>query len=172
MEERRAVSRPSLLGLGLLLLLLSPEAGAQEETASLNPLHALPKDGLRGFRERPLFSPTRTEPQAAPREAAAPATAMPSEEPPPDFRLVGIVSGAETLAVIRVGSDAKTTTVATGDTVGAWTVTVLPDGVRLVAGTRTVAVDLFTPKSAPPASGPPPASPAGNPLAAPDDHPP
>jgi hypothetical protein len=158
------------LAASLVLPLVAAAAYGEDAAPSLNPLHDLRKDTLRAFRERPLFNPARAEPQAVTREAAMPAAEAPSEEPP-DLRLVGIVSGPANFAMVRLhGDTGPITTLTTGDKIGAWTATVLPDALRLDAGTRSVAIDLFAPKSA--QDGPSADAPAGGgePPSAPDDH--
>lgn len=117
---------------------------ADPGSAMLNPLQGLAKDALAGFRDRPLFNPARAEPRA-PETAPLPAAPPPEApaEPPPAIRLVGIVSGPQTLAVVRPSEGGKTSLLATGDKLGAWTATVSADALTLQNAARTVSFGLF-----------------------------
>ena len=76
------VRRPTLYG--VLLALCSAAAGAQTSSdtpgAPLNPLRSIEKSSLAGFRQKPLFNPSRVEPEE-------PAAAPVNTAPPPSARL-------------------------------------------------------------------------------------
>jgi hypothetical protein len=157
----------SVVGLVAWLAGASVPAFAEEASPTLenlNPLHGLAKDALSAFRDRPLFNPARAEPRAS---AVAPAAVIapppePPPEPPPAIRLVGIVSGSRNLAVVRPASGGKTSVVATGDKLGAWTATVSATNLTLQADARSVEFGLFQRAGAP---DPGRTEPAGVPLA-------
>ncbi|MCW6508822.1 hypothetical protein [Lichenifustis flavocetrariae] len=136
-----------------------PPARAEGDlNGSANPMRAISKDHLSGFRQRPLFNPARAEPPApaAVPEPVAPASAPPPpQEPPPPIHLVGIINGAQNLAIIRLETGGKTSVVSTGDRIGAWTVTVLPTGLRLRNDQRNADFALFAHAAKPPGDPPP-----------------
>lgn len=128
-----------------LWVVTSPRPATAEDAgaAALNPLHGLAKEALSGFRDRPLFNPARAEPRMP---DTAPPPPPPPEAPveaPPAIRLVGIVSGPQTLAVVRPAEGGKTSLLATGDRLGAWTATVSAGGLTLRNDTRQVSFGLF-----------------------------
>jgi hypothetical protein len=111
----------------------------------LNPLRQIAEDHLKAFVEAPLFDPTRRLPPPA--VIVAPPPPLPvvvQEEPPPNLHLLGVLQGDHDIAIVRNGDDPKTSTVSSGDHIGAWTVTILATaGVRLSNGSKVVEYALF-----------------------------
>jgi hypothetical protein len=149
---------------GALLALYSAAAGAQTSpdmpSMPLNPLRSIEKSSLVGFRQRPLFNPSREEPPepaAAPVIAAPPPATLAPPAPPPHLSLIGIIHGDHDIAVVRVNGAPGTTLLATGDHVGDWAVTIVPPlGLRLKDGERILDFGLFVHDPAAPASTPSP----------------
>jgi hypothetical protein len=142
-------ARHASCALGLLLAAWVTGAFAQTQPAALsNPLRNLKKEELAGFRERPLFNPARAAPHPPETTMVAPSDAAPpTQDAPPNVHLVGIVSGRQSFATVRQDDGGKTTVLTTGDRLGAWSVTVLPEELRLERDSQTVAINLFSPKS-------------------------
>lgn len=128
------------------MLAAGPAAFAQEpegepaqeapapDVAALNPLATLDKAVLDGFRDMPLFTPSRQRP-APPEvvEAEAPPPPPPPREaepePAPDIKLAGVVEGPEG-AVAVVENEGEMERLRLGDQVGGWLVTTI-DGASL-----------------------------------------
>lgn len=119
-----------------------PPGDAGQE--SLNPMATVPRASLDAFVEEPLFDPTRRlpPPVVAPPYVPPPVVQAPPE-PPPALHLLGVVGGADAIAVVRT-PDGKTAYLRSGDRLGAWTVRVLPMGLRIRSGDRLFDYGLFT----------------------------
>jgi hypothetical protein len=135
-----------------------PPVGPTEAVSeALNPLSAIAAAALQGFRERPLFSPSRRAPQAElppepepePVDVAAP---PPEPAPQPNLRLTGIVEGPDdAMAVVQDLDDNTTTQLRLGDMLNGWLVTSIdPVALRLTLGERDEEYRLFDPKRPPP----------------------
>lgn len=103
-------------------------AADSADAAALNPLATLEKSSLTGFRDMPLFTPSRRRP-APPSEIEAkapePAPEPTHEETPPpepELKLSGVVEGPEG-AVAIVKKDGETERLRLGDQVDGWLVT-------------------------------------------------
>jgi hypothetical protein len=97
------------------------------DTAALNPLAALEKEQLSGFRDMPLFTPSRRRPAppAAVVEAPPPPPPPPQAAPPaapPEIKLAGVVEGPEG-AVAIVENNGEIERLRLGDQVDGWLVT-------------------------------------------------
>lgn len=112
---------------------------APAEASPVNPMQAVEKAKLRAFAQQPLFNPARALPAIAPAFYAPPMAAPPPQ--PPNLQLVGVIAGINAMAIIRDGG--TTTMLHAGDHVGAWTVTILPTGLRLADGDRVFDYTLF-----------------------------
>ncbi|WP_139790545.1 hypothetical protein [Rhizobium rhizosphaerae] len=118
-----------------------------------NPLSTIDPASLTGFRDRPLFSPTRRRPPAPEREPVpAPETepeAAPAAEPDPplNIRLLGIVGTPEGLTALVLDLDDETRhSLGPGETFHGWTVATL-DGTEMVMtrGGESQDFPVFTP---------------------------
>ena len=130
----------------LALVGLASPAGAGESSKapiSGNPLASLDKGGLKDFVEKPLFDPSRSVPVVMPFVATAPPVYTVPPEPPPSLHLLGVIEGENAMAIAR-GPDMKTLMLHSGDRIGAWSVLVMPNGIRLSNGDRTSDYGLFT----------------------------
>lgn len=124
-----------------------PEADAR----LLNPLAALDKATLDGFRDMPLFTPSRKRP--APPEAAPPEEAPPPPEPKqaapapaPELKLSGVVEGpGGAVAVVQdVSAGGKVERLRLGDQIGGWLVTgIEPAALKLTLDEREEQYRLF-----------------------------
>ena len=124
---------------------VAPDARMDE---SLNPLRRLGIDQFNAFVVAPLFDPARQLPLVS---SAASIPALISDEPPPALHLIGIIHGAQDVAVIRSDDDGKTTMLSTGEHLGPWQVTVLPTiGMQLKNGARAYEYTLFATAGASP----------------------
>lgn len=113
------------------------EAGAPAASTpdpALNPLAAFDKSALTGFRDTPLFTPSRRrpEPPPAPVAEAPPPPPPPAEEPPPDppsIKLSGVVQGPEgAVAFVRHEADGRGEQLRLGDQIDGWLVTAIEAG--------------------------------------------
>ncbi|RXF70293.1 hypothetical protein [Hansschlegelia zhihuaiae] len=107
-------------------------AAPSPETLALNPLAALDKGSLTGFRDMPLFTPSRRRPEPPPPVAEAPPPPPPppparKPSPPPELKLAGVVEGPEgSIAVVEnTGGGGKIERLRLGDQVGGWLVTAI-----------------------------------------------
>ncbi|MFD1702465.1 hypothetical protein ACFSCV_05535 [Methylopila henanensis] len=136
-------------------------ARAQEAAPSgLNPLQSLDAASLTGFRDRPLFTPSRRPPPApATDEAPAPLEEAAAPEPPPavqpSLRLTGVIEGPdESVAVIEELDSKQVSQLRLGDMLDGWLVTAIdPAALRLTLGEREEEYRLFDPKRDAPAHG-------------------
>ncbi|MBH0237845.1 hypothetical protein [Methylobrevis albus] len=129
----------------------------------LNPLAAFGADDLAGFRDRPLFSPTRRPPPPFVEEVieepayVEPEPEEPMPEPPPNLALVGIVeAGPTAFAVVRDLDAGTVTSLRLGESLGRWRLAaVAADHIRLEDGTESQELRIFVPgEPAPPGAGP------------------
>lgn len=103
-------------------------AAKPAEAQQLNPLSSLDKATLEGFRDMPLFTPSRRRPDPPPEvEAEAPppppAPKRATPAPAPEITLAGIVLGPEgAVAVVQSGAG-KVERLRLGDQIGGWLVT-------------------------------------------------
>jgi hypothetical protein len=109
-----------------------PGAKPSPDLLALNPLAALDKGSLSGFRDMPLFTPSRRRPEPPPEVAEAPPPPPPppptrKPTPPPELKLAGVVAGPEgAVAVIENSADGgKIERLRLGDQVGGWLVTAI-----------------------------------------------
>lgn len=120
---------------------------------SANPLSRMAFKDLGGFRQRPLFAPSRRRPDQ-PVAFAAPPT-LPVEapaSPPPELRLVGIVAGVDRAVALVSRQEGTSLSLRVGDQVDAWRVDrIAPDRVVLREGEREQTYRLF---ALPPAAAP------------------
>ncbi|PYE40524.1 hypothetical protein DFI02_11539 [Rhizobium sp. PP-F2F-G20b] len=106
----------------------------QTQNPNPNPLSAIDPASLTGFRDRPLFSPSRTRPpdpvtEPVP-EVAEPPTEQPSE--PITLQLLGVIGTPEGVsALVRDESDETRHVLRTGDLFRGWSV-VSVDGREMV----------------------------------------
>lgn len=110
---------------------VKPEAPAAAEpapdTAALNPMATLDKGSLSGFRDMPLFTPSRRRPEppaavvAAPPPPPPPVQAAPPAAPP-EIKLAGVVEGPEG-AVAIIENNGEIERLRLGDQVDGWLVT-------------------------------------------------
>ncbi|GLK80170.1 hypothetical protein [Methylopila turkensis] len=136
-------------------------ARAQEPPPSgLNPLQSLGAASLTGFRDRPLFTPSRRPPPApVADEAPAPLEEAAAPEPPPavqpSLRLTGVIEGPdESVAVIEELGSKQVSQLRLGDMLDGWLVTAIdPAALRLTLGEREEEYRLFDPKPDAPAQG-------------------
>ncbi|TCQ29839.1 hypothetical protein C8J33_1012510 [Rhizobium sp. PP-CC-3G-465] len=127
---------PLLLAAGLCTGIVAAGGGAaaQTQNPNPNPLSGIDPASLTGFRDRPLFSPSRTRPpdpvtEPAP-EVAEPPTEQPSE--PVTLQLLGIIGTPEGVsALVRDESDDTRHVLRTGDLFRGWAV-VSVDGREMV----------------------------------------
>lgn len=129
----------------------------------LNPLATLARDSLKGFRERPLFTPSRRAPQPAPTAEpppeAEPAPVEEAEAPPtpqPNLKLTGVLEGPDDAVAVVQDLDSNTMTqLRPGDMLNGWLVTSV-EGVTLTLtlGDRDEQYRLFDPNRKEPASEP------------------
>lgn len=155
----RLVSRVTLaagfLGLALAVAAAAEPGEAADPAeaaadAALNPLSSLDKASLEGFREAPLFTPSRTRPKPPPApvvEAAAPPPPPPEPEPPPppDLKLAGVATGPEgAVAIVQESGATRVERLRLGDQVGGWLVTgIEPDRLKLTLDDREQQYRLF-----------------------------
>lgn len=119
----------------------------------LNPMAARGPDDLAGFRDRPLFSPSRRPPPPVVEEVieepvyVEPEPEEPLPEPPPNLALIGIVeAGSTAFAVLRDLDAGTVTTLRVGESLGRWRLgAVAADHVRLEDGTETQELRIFVP---------------------------
>ncbi|HTO85830.1 MAG TPA: hypothetical protein VMQ73_26660 [Methylomirabilota bacterium] len=109
--------------------------------------------------ERPLFSPTRRPPAAAPAPAPTPEAAAPAPPAPPiDFSLTGIViSDGSRVALVQMQGDNHVVHVAEGGEVDGWkAVTIEPERAVFRRGDDEQVLALDYVKPVPPGQVPPP----------------
>lgn len=148
----------ALLGLGAAAALAAedePPAAQAEEAAApadetLNPLAALAKETLEGFREAPLFTPSRKRPKPPPApvfEAARPAPPPepPAPEPAPELKLSGVAMGPEgAVAIVQEQGATRVERLRLGDQIGGWLVTGIDaDRLKLTLDDREQMYRLF-----------------------------
>ncbi|MBY0558233.1 hypothetical protein [Hyphomicrobium sp.] len=91
---------------------------SEEPPASGNPLASFDKASLENWVDRPLFAPSRKRP---PPQAVA--AAGPKLQPPPDYRLLGVVLNPHrTIALLRREGTTVDVRVEVGDMIGGWRV--------------------------------------------------
>lgn len=121
----------------------------------LNPLRAIQRSSLSGFRDKPLFTPARAEPAApvmAPVAIVPPPKVEMPPSPPPRLVLIGIVNSGQDVAIVHENDAPAAKMLESGDRLGAWLVTILPPRtLRLTDGARTVDYKLFAHEPAAPA---------------------
>jgi hypothetical protein len=120
---------------------------------ALNPLSALDKQSLTGFRDAPLFTASRRRPEPPEEVAAAPEPepqpepepAPPPDAPAPELRLAGIAEGPDgAVAVVENAESGKTERLRLGDQIGGWLVTTIdPVALRLTLNEREEEYRLF-----------------------------
>ena len=121
--------------------------GATAETSAaggrlpVNPMQGVDKTTLKAFVQRPLFSPDRALPAPPAALVYAPQPFVVPPPQPPSLQLVGVIEGTNAIAIVRNGG--TTSMLHTGERVGQWRVTILPTGLRLTQGDRTVDYTLF-----------------------------
>jgi hypothetical protein len=133
-----------------------PSAGPSPETLALNPLAALDKATLDGFRDRPLFTPSRRRPEP-PEEVAVeeapppPPPPVRAPPPPPELKLSGVVEGPGGAVAVVENADegGRIERLRLGDQVGGWLVTAI-DGssLRLTLAEREERYRIFERKEA------------------------
>ncbi len=139
----------SVLRAGLIAAALTATSLGSAQTAladdggrlPINPMQSVEKAKLSAFVHRPLFSPARSLPATPAALVYTPPPFVLPPPPPPNLQLVGVIEGMNTVAVVRRG--AATTLLHTGEHIGQWAVTILPTGLRLTQGDRTVDYTLF-----------------------------
>ncbi|CZT33637.1 general secretion pathway protein N [Rhizobium sp. 9140] len=110
-----------------------PEA-VQAQNINPNPLSAIDPASLTGFRDRPLFSPSRTRPPDPVTEPVSEAAEPPTEQPsePITLQLLGVIGTPEGVsALVRDESDDTRHVLRTGDLFRGWSVLSV-DGRELV----------------------------------------
>ncbi|SFV37352.1 hypothetical protein [Hyphomicrobium facile] len=92
------------------------DVASEEPPTSGNPLASFDKASLENWVERPLFAPSRKRPPAQ-----AVADAGPKLQPPPDYRLLGVVLNPHrTIALLRREGTNVDVRVQVGDMIGGW----------------------------------------------------
>lgn len=138
-----------------VIALLATGAAAQEAAGGLNPLGGLDKSTLQGFRERPLFAPSRRPPPVetppAPVDAPVAVAEPPPPAPQPNLRLTGVLEGPDDSIAVVQDLDANVTTqLRLGDMMNGWLVTAIdPVALRLTLGEREEEYRLFDPSRRP-----------------------
>lgn len=136
---------------------VGPAPVAAADAAALNPLSAsLRLDDLAGFRDRPLFVPTRRpppppeavvvdEPPPEPADDEEPEVAYQPEAP--SVRLSGVLEiDSEAVAMLRSDADGVTRAVRVGDPVDDWTVAGIDEAsVTFSYEDRTYEIRIFEP---------------------------
>jgi hypothetical protein len=135
-------------------------ASAAVPSTAAQPLTPPAPASFAALLERPLFSPTRRPPQAAPAPPPEPAAQAPPEPPqqPIDFSLAGVViSGASRVALVQMLADGHVVQVAEGDEVDGWKAVTI-DAQRAVfrRGDSEQELALDYVKPVPPGQVPPP----------------
>ena len=136
----------------------SPAAAAPAPAAEA-PLVTPAAGAFAAIVERPLFSPTRRPPAAAPPPAPAPeVVAAPTPLAPMDFSLAGVViSGGTRSALVQMQADGRQVRVAEGGAIDGWTlVTVEPQRAVFRRDDSVQALVLDYLKAVPPGQVPPP----------------
>ncbi|WP_342149034.1 hypothetical protein [Methylorubrum sp. SB2] len=136
-----------------------PHLPLPQVAPSPNPLSRMAFKDLDGFRQRPLFAPSRRRPdQPVAYAAPLPLPEMPAS-PPPELRLVGIVAGVDRAVALVSRQEGASLSLRVGDQVDAWRVDrIAPDRVVLREGEREQTYRLF---ALPPAAAPGAGLPAG-----------
>lgn len=140
-------------GWAAALVLAATVAAAQSPEAadpSLNPASTLRRSDLTGFRERPLFTPSRRRPPDPVDVAPAPAAAPPARRQAPNVRLAGVMeSDLDAVAILQQPGGPRLS-VRVGDRVEGWLVTAVePQKITLRDGDRQQDYRLFAPGSFP-----------------------
>ena len=139
--------KPCPFGLSAIaaILMVSSVRAAEptDAMASPNPLALLSKSSLKAFVEKPLFDPARSLPVVPPLVVMTAPVNIQPPEPPPILHLLGVIEGENAIAIAR-GPDMKTLMLHSGDHIGAWSVLVMPNGLRLSNGGRVSEYGLFT----------------------------
>lgn len=121
-----------------------PELSVAPVSPELNPL-AETLASLKAVRERPLFSPSRRPPRAAPPPVVQ--MVMPTKVPPPsapDLHLIGVVENPESVAGLIRRGNGPTLTVRAGDPIDGWTVSEIgPEHLTLHLGEQNQTYRLF-----------------------------
>lgn len=153
---RRAIVFAGLSTLALLVAARADEAApeeakaAAEDALALNPLAGLDKATLEGFRDAPLFTPSRTRPTPPPPPVAEapPPPPPPEEEPPPEppaLKIAGIVAGPDgAVAFVSKEGEEEVEQLRLGDQVDGWLVTAIdPQILKLTLDEREQEYRLF-----------------------------
>ncbi|KQT47678.1 hypothetical protein ASG52_10395 [Methylobacterium sp. Leaf456] len=130
-----------------------PELPLPQIAPSANPLSRMAFKDLDGFRQRPLFAPSRRRPDQPVAYAAPPPPPIETPaSPPPELRLVGIVAGVDRAVALVSRQEGASLSLRVGDQVDAWRVDrIAPDRVVLREGEREQTYRLF---ALPPAAAP------------------
>ncbi|WP_139312771.1 hypothetical protein [Acuticoccus yangtzensis] len=119
------------------------QTGGDVGTAA-HPLAGRGADLSAAARARPLFSPTRRPPSAAPRRVVLPPAPVEAE---PELVLIGVMElSGRVVAIVEDLEEGTTVSLQPGDIVGRWTVeAVAADSITLSDGDQSVALQLFDP---------------------------
>lgn len=133
----------------ILAAMLFAAGGAAAQTrgdvgAAAHPLAGRGADLSAAARARPLFSPTRRPPSAAPRRVVLPPAPVEAE---PELVLIGVMElSGRVVAIVEDLEEGTTVSLQPGDIVGRWTVeAVAADSITLSDGDQSVALQLFDP---------------------------
>lgn len=153
---RGSPRRPLVVFATAVAILAGPHVPQAEENASeqlqLNPLSALKRSDLKAFREKPLFTPSRQPPPAAPRRPdPVIVAAIPTEQDPPKLQLAGVIEGATApVAILQRPNESAASTVRVGDHVDGWVVASINSlSILLRDGIRQREYRLFDPNATP-----------------------
>lgn len=124
-----------------------------------NPLSAIDPASLTGFRDRPLFSPSRTRPPDPVAEPAPEVAEPPTEQPaePMTLQLLGVIGTPDgTSALVRDESDDTRQVLRKGDVFRGWSVVSI-DGQEMVLDRdgETMRFPTFKPSDEPPSEATP-----------------
>ncbi|ORE96332.1 hypothetical protein ATO13_05700 [Stappia sp. 22II-S9-Z10] len=132
----------------LAAMLFAAEGAAAQTGGDVDPgAHPLAGRGAdlsAAARARPLFSPTRRPPSAAPRRIVLPPAPVEAE---PELVLIGVMElSGRVVAIVEDLEEGTTVSLQPGDIVGRWTVeAVAADSITLSDGDQSVALQLFDP---------------------------
>ena len=112
------------------------EEQGRAAAALANPVAAQPLEQLPAIVDRPLFSPSRRPPPAAPLPVMKAPAASAALSAPPDVILLGVVmDGQNARAVVQVGADKRLLRAQMGDDIDGWTVAQI-DGRKVVLASK------------------------------------
>ena len=148
---RALLSSFCLIGVLLGACLLAAAEDAPPGLSSENPLSTIDPASLTGFRDRPLFSPSRTRPPD-PVAEPVPQAEAPVEQTPTtlDIQLLGVIGSPDgTSALILDRDDETRHALRVGEAYRGWTVTEV-DGRQLVLGKDgdVIRLPVFKPSDA------------------------